>query len=212
MEINFDFKCLSDDFQKYVLEKIGCANYFEFINQYQNNFQLIISPKHSNENLSPKLLENLSPKVSENLIEISLDISENKLDLDNEQFTYFIKDENIYLKTPDTLSKNRKKKLRDNEGIFLKKSNCWSFPLSAKTYVLDVLKPSNETFEVLEEPKEELKTDKNIIQKFYFQDNKAFLIPTSEHPQYGKGVIYDKTGNMGIWSVTNKGWIFQKEN
>lgn len=211
MEINFDFKCLSDDFQKYVLEKIGCKNYFEFINQYQNNFQLTISSKHITE------LSSIEPDTSQPVLSKKLDnveILDKKINCDvqdSDVFKYFIKDDNLFLKTNESLSKNRKKKFKENEGTFLKKSNCWSFPLTSKTYILDNLKPSYEKFEVLDEDdKEEIKTEN--IQKFYFEDNKAFLIPTTEHPQYGKSIIYDKTGNMGIWSVKNKGWIFQKEN
>lgn len=202
--MNFDLSCFSIEFQNYVLKHLNCENYYDFINKYQNDFILNIIPKTTNESQSNSLLEvDILNKTTSNNEEV----------IEDNFFKYFIENEKIYLKSLENLSKNKKRKLRDHEGVFLKNTNCWSFPLTSKDYILENLKPKNETFEILEEEdeKEELKTDKNIIQNFYFQDNKAFLIPTLEHPQYGKSVIYDKTGNMGIWSVKLKGWIFQKE-
>lgn len=44
--VHFDLSCFKEDFQKFILKKLNCENYFDFLDKYKNEFLLIIS-KHS---------------------------------------------------------------------------------------------------------------------------------------------------------------------
>ena len=43
-KIFFDLSCLKDEFQEYLFKMANVNNYYEFINQYQNNFSISLHP------------------------------------------------------------------------------------------------------------------------------------------------------------------------
>ena len=51
-----------------------------------------------------------------------------------------------------------------------------------------------------------------LLKNITHENNKVIVIPKLNHPKYGTPIIYDKTGNIGIWECSTKGWIFSKKS
>ena len=43
-KINFDLSCFKDEFQEYIFKNANVNNYYEFINQFQNQFSINLQP------------------------------------------------------------------------------------------------------------------------------------------------------------------------
>jgi len=79
----------------------------------------------------------------------------------------------------------------------VKTKNMWIFPMSSMSYIENTLKSQSNSLFI-----------KNINQ----EKDKVVITPKQDHPKYGAPVIYDKSGNLGVWDNVLKGWIFQKKN
>ena len=232
MDIKFDINCFTPEFQNYIFKKANVDNYFDFINKYNNNFSfsLIQSTPYINllqveENCS---FQNISEEIKEN--EEDLIISEDQLEnveetikkityeeetidtLDenteseseelemedtNHKFSYVVENDKIHLKSDKKfITKKISKKFRRNNGYWNKKKNEWIFPLSAKKFI--------DSFSKNEE------SSSNFIQDIKQEENRVIITPLPTHPKFGTSVIYDKSGNIGIWDSNLKGWIFNK--
>ena len=237
MDIKFDINCFTPEFQQYLFKKINVENYYEFINSYNNSFSLSIS--HINQSSFINLLpieENCSFENIDNDLCISEEIQDNveeeikkityedntlentktstesepeSEEEENEEemetsnlpnFSYIIESEKIHLKSEKKfITKKIAKKFRRNNGFWNKKKNEWIFPLSAKKFI-DSIIPKTTTSN----------STPNHIQDVKQEENRVVITPTSSHPKYGTSVIYDKSGNIGIWDSNIKGWIFNK--
>ena len=202
--IKFDFSCFKPDFQEYVLQKLGCSNYFEFVNSYNNTFTLNIETYNQQKDEIPVIdaakIEDSSLCEFKNyeltLNETSDSESDDEQKDVNIDFTHVIENQQIIL-TPGKkfIPKKMSKLIKKNMGVWLKHKNIWTLPLSAKNFVETTLKSSNSK-------------PFNINQ----EKDKVIIYPKQDHPKYGASAIYDKTGNIGIWDNNIKGWVFQKKD
>lgn len=237
--IKFDLSCFKNDFQEYIFKKLNCNDYFEFINKYENHFTLNLlniqeeksipileddSQSCTFKNITSltvddtfihteqieqqiEKLENNTNLIIENNIENNIEKIVSQIDSDESdeeddedkndvQFTHYIDNNQIYV-TPNKkfISKKMGKTIKKNGGYWLKQKNQWIFPLSSKHYVENTLKSQGNT---------------NLIKNMNQEKDKVFIYPKPDHPKYGASVIYDKSGNLGIWDQTIKGWVFQK--
>jgi len=236
--IKFDLSCFKLDFQEYIFKNLGVNDYFEFINKYENNFSLnilninnitSINEEESNsctfKNINPSIIEDSSIINSEQIDlsinpneEISRSISDNvgsninkiisQIDSDDSydedeeksdvKFTHYIENNQYYLTSSKKfISKKLSKSLKKNGGYWLRNKNLWIFPVSSKNYIENILGSELISSQI-----------KNISH----ENNKVIVIPKMEHPKYGVSTIYDKTGNLGIWDNSIKGWVFSKNS
>lgn len=223
--LKFDLSCFKDEFQNFIFQKIGCENYFNFIDNYKNNFQITISKQdihvntlnYLNEEESTNcLFKNFDPK-SLNMIENTENLDEKEKkdncqeetkssseDSENDKIEteihskYFVENNNIFLNiNKKILSKKISKLFKKNGGNWIQSKNLWIFPLSAKNFIDNILVSLN---------------SESLIKNIVHEENKVIVIPKTNHPKYGTPIIYDKTGNIGIWECSTKGWIFSKKN
>lgn len=225
--IKFDLSCLKEDFQNFIFKKIGCENYYDFIHNYKNNFEITISKldkqisplNYLNEEESTNcLFKNFDPKSlnmienSENLDEkekkddqeetksssnLSEDLEEEKIETEVNP-KYFVENNNIFLNiNKKIINKKMTKLFKKNGGSWIKSKNIWLFPLSAKNFIENSLTSLN---------------SESFIKNITHENNKVIVIPKLNHPKYGTPIIYDKTGNIGIWECSTKGWIFSKKS
>jgi len=235
--IIFDLSCFKEDFQKYILKKLNCENYYEFLNIYKNDFSIKFtkvseyqekkdslnyqlneedssnceyknfdfktnesSEITTNNNLEEEPLNNDTNNQDDSPKELNFENTSKESDEDivddNLNFTHYIEKEQIFVNSnkkfiPKKLSKNFKK----NGGEWLKSKNIWIFPLSAKNFIENYLSSLN---------------TESLIQSISQEKSRVIIHPKINHPNYGTPIIYDKTGNVGIWDISIKGWIFQK--
>jgi len=234
--IKFDLSCFKLDFQEYIFKNLGVNDYFDFINKYENNFSLNIlnnitsineeeSNSYTFKNINPSIIEDSSIINSEQIDlsinpneEISRSISDNvgsninkiisQIDSDDSydedeeksdvKFTHYIENNQYYLTSSKKfISKKLSKSLKKNGGYWLRNKNLWIFPVSSKNYIENILGSELISSQI-----------KNISH----ENNKVIVIPKMEHPKYGVSTIYDKTGNLGIWDNSIKGWVFSKNS
>lgn len=215
-KIKFDLSCFKPEFQEFIFKKYEVKNYFEFINNFNNNFELILNNREESiTNIvfpNPKNLDEdcsfndiLETKNSEELEEsdVSFDSEEyeNELSSNDEEikeefdFTAIYENNQIILKSPNKI-RNKKiiKLIKKNGGKWIKKKKQWLFPLSSRSFIESIT--SQEKFSKIKEVRQE--------------PNKVFIIPNNDHPKIGVSIIYDKSGNIGVWDNDIKGWIFNK--
>ncbi len=236
--IKFDLSCFKPEFQEFIFKKINCNDYFEFINNFENNFTLnllnISLDKSSNtleediqtctfRNVSNYSIEdssiiqcdlqtdiaidniekpnetNIEDNIEKIISQIDTDESDDEDDEKNDiQFSHYVENNQIYV-TPNKkfISKRLAKTIKKNGGYWVKTKNMWIFPMSSMSYIENTLKSQSNSLFI-----------KNINQ----EKDKVVITPKQDHPKYGAPVIYDKSGNLGVWDNILKGWIFQKKN
>lgn len=224
--IKFDISCFRQDFQEYIFKKLDCNDYFEFINKYQNSFNLNISNqkifpipeedsctfKNINDNITTQEINteqevpsdlydrNVEDNIDKIINEINSDESddEDEFDKGDVKFTHYFENNEIYVQPNKKFFPKRLAKVfKKNGGVWIKQKNIWVFPLSSKQYIEETLASQ---------------TNSNLIKNFNQEKDKVIIYPKVDHPKYGVSTIYDKAGNLGVWDNSIKGWIFQKKN
>lgn len=125
----------------------------------------------------------------------------------------------------ENINKNLKRSIRKKGGRWHNEKKGWIFPLSAYSYVVQNLNATEIPKKSNKEQQKKVKKEKRVkpiqqeqtqicegIEKFYESNNKIYIVPKKDHPNYGKTIVYDKIRNMGIWDVLNKAWVFDKKN
>lgn len=224
-KIRFDLSCFKNEFQKFIFESINIKDYYEFINVYENKFELELNCldcgiKLENKDISENTenTENIEELKSEklliNLLPVDEDCSFNNIEKestsDNDSieeyssdedtkeltsFSFTIDNNNILLKNENKV-KNKKmlQLLKKNGGKWMKKKKYWLFPLSSKPFIESIV--NQDKLSKIKEVKQE--------------PNKVLIIPENDHPKMGVSIIYDKSGNIGVWDNELKGWVFNK--
>lgn len=226
--IKFDISCFRPDFQEFIFKKLDCNDYFEFINKYQNSFNLNIStqkifpipeedsctfkninefssaPAETNtENVEvPQDLydRNVEENIDKIINEINSDESDDEEDCDkgDVKFSHYYENNEIYVQP------NKKffsKRLAKN---FKKNGGNWIKQKNIWIFPLSSKQYIEETLAS--------QNNSNLIKNCNQEKDKVIIYPKLDHPKYGVSTIYDKAGNLGIWDNSIKGWIFQKKN
>ena len=243
--IRFDLSCLKSDFQDYIFKSIGCNDYYDFINKYQNNFTLnllnieeeyqnepeidqctfknitniskidesnVINVEANIEYITEVIKPSMEPTIvieqtTEQNIENNIDKIISKIDSENDsddeedekidiQFSHYIENGSIYLiPNKKFIPKSLSKTIKKNGGNWIKSKNIWIFPLSSKHYVENILGSQNTN---------------NYIKNISHEKDRVIIEPKIGHSKYGTSVIYDKTGNIGLWDSALKAWVFNK--
>lgn len=224
-QIKFDVSCFKPEFQEFIFKKLDCSDYFEFINKFQNEFSLNFSKYNcDNQNIliedpntctfknitslypydtecmttitnvdNPSVEQNVEDNIDKIISEINSEESSDSEDDEKTdvKFTHYFDNNEIYVvPSKKFVSKRLGKIIKRNNGYWIKNKNIWLFPMGSKHFVENILQSNN------------------VIQ----EKDKVVVVPKTDHPKYGKSVIYDKSGNIGIWDNTLKGWIFNKKN
>lgn len=226
--------CFKQEFQEFIFSKINCSNYYEFLNDWNTQFTINLEQIQKNviSEITPNILkeDKLTDNFQENshikefiksvddIIEnnesnskindsnefkllkeeddivpdlLSDDDSDSKSDSSNNdiEFTHSINNGQILVNsTKKFITKKITKLIKSNGGFWLKKKNIWTFPLSSRSFVENTLH------------------SKNIAQ----DKDKVIITPKPDDPRYGISIIYDKSGNIGIWDQNIKGWVFTR--
>jgi len=181
-KIYFDLSCFKDEFQEYLLKMVNVNNYYEFINQYENQFSI---------NLKPILKED-DDCTFQNITNPSIieDSTEDKENIESDiLYPYKIENKMILIKKEATFPKKMNKVFMNNGGKLVNQN--WVFPLTSLSFV----KSLNSSL---------------CIKEIRNEEKRTIIFPTNKHPKLGESVIYDKKGSIGIWDNIIKGWIFQK--
>jgi hypothetical protein len=182
-KINFDLSCFKEEFQEYIFKTVNINNYFEFINQYNNQFSIILQ-----SNLKIDEDCTFQNMTSPSIIEDSTEDKEDK-DTDILLYPYTIENKTIVIKHNFSIPKKMNKVFMNHGGKLVNKN--WVFPLSSLQFVKNL--------------------NSNLcIKEIRNEEKRTIIFPTNKHPKLGESVIYDKKGNIGIWDNIIKGWIFQK--
>lgn len=207
-QIKFDISCFKHEFQEYIFKKVDCLDYFEFINKYENSFSLnipIIYPKNIiqedesctyksiNSDIQSEVIEqNVEKNIDKIISEINSDESDEEEDEEEKidiKFNHIFENNEIHVfPNKKFIPKRLGKIIKKNNGYWVKQKNMWIFPLSSKQFIENTLQSSKNT------------------------QDKVIIHPKPDHPKYGLSTIYDKSGNLGVWDQSIKGWVFQKKN
>jgi len=182
-KINFDLSCFKEEFQEYIFKTANINNYFEFINQYNSQYSIILQ---SNLKLDEDCtFQNMT---SSSIIENSTEDKENK-EIDILLYPYTIENKTIVIKHNFSIPKKMNKVFMNHGGKLVNQN--WIFPLTSLQFVKNL--------------------NSNLcVKEIRNEEKRTIIFPTNKHPKLGESVIYDKKGNIGIWDNIIKGWIFQK--
>ena len=119
-KINFDLSCFKDDFQEYIFKMANVNHYYEFMNQYQNQFSIILHPiiKVDDDCTFQKIEDSTEDK----------DINEPDI-----LYPYTIDNKMIILKKDTTYPKKMNKVFMNNGGKLVNQN--WVFPLTSLSFV-----------------------------------------------------------------------------
>ena len=181
LKINFDLSCFKDDFQEYVFKMANVNNYYEFINQYQNQFSVNLHPILKVDD--DCTFQNMTTQSQSNIEDSTEDIESDIL------YPYKIENKMIMIKKEATFPKKMNKVFMNHGGKLVNQN--WVFPLTSLSFVKNL-------------------NSSLCIKEIRNEEKRTIIFPTNKHPKLGESVIYDKKGSIGIWDSIIKGWIFQK--
>jgi hypothetical protein len=181
-KIYFDLSCFKDEFQEYIFKISNVNNYYEFVNQYQNQFSINLQ----------QILKVDDDCTFQNITNNSIieDSSEDK-DVNEPDilYQYTIENKSIIIKKEATFPKKMNKVFMNNGGKLVNQN--WVFPLTSLSFVKNL--------------------NSNLcIKEIRNEDKRTIIFPTNKHPKLGESIMYDKKGSIGVWDNIIKGWIFQK--
>lgn len=122
-KIFFDLSCLKDEFQEYVYKIGNVNNYYEFINQYQNQFS--ISLKNIIKEDDDCTFQNMTNHSN---IEDSMEDKESEI-----LYPYTIENKMIIIKKEAKFPKKMNKLFMNNGGKLVNQN--WVFPLTSLNFV-----------------------------------------------------------------------------
>jgi len=122
-KINFDLSCFKDEFQEYLFKMANCNNYYEFINQYQNQFSINLHPILKADD--DCTFQNMT---SSSIIEDSTETKEPDI-----LYPYTIENKMIMIKKEPTFPKKMNKIFMSHGGKLVNQN--WVFPLTSLPFV-----------------------------------------------------------------------------
>jgi hypothetical protein len=119
-KIYLDLYCFKDEFQEYLFKIANVNNYYEFINQYQNQFSINLQ----------KIIKMDDDCTFQNLEDSTEDKENMEIDI---MYPYTIENKMILIKKEVTFPKKMNKVFMNNGGKFVNQN--WAFPLTSLPFV-----------------------------------------------------------------------------